>query len=122
MIKKSFLLTGALLLSTMPIFSETTENPADVHRWNTGQLGTSIERAPYRLPSVIVIYDSDNQTIEIECTSDCNASVKVYDMYENQISYADSMDSAIYVGNPHGDTLTVRIESDHWYAVSVIRL
>lgn len=113
-------LVVSILLSTLSVFSETTTTPADVHKWNNGNLGTRIERSPGMLPSIMVTYDSEDQTIMIESSVDCEVTVKVYDDKGNLLALANSLDEVITCCGYNGETITVRIESNYWYAISVI--
>ncbi|MEZ3549467.1 MAG: hypothetical protein K1W02_01850 [Muribaculaceae bacterium] len=90
--KKLLLIMGILFsLPTMPAFAGKSTDKATVHRKSNTTIGNSIERAPAQLPSIDIVYDSDNLTIDILSSNDCEASVFVYDVHGNLVDSADSI-------------------------------
>lgn len=118
--KKLMLIIG-VIISLFTMSASAGQTRAEVYRWNHESLKGSIERAPVRLPTIDIIYDSNTQSIEIISSMDCDATVFVYDNHGNVIGMSDSLDDMIYVPNTIGSVFFIRIESDNWYATAEIR-
>lgn len=111
-----------MMLSLVSLTANAGEamSRADVLRRSNTTIGNSIQRAPSQLPSIDVIYDSDNFTIEFRSSIECDAMVFVYDMDGNLIETSDSLDTVLYVSDSASSAFYIRIESDNWYATAEI--
>lgn len=71
--KKLIFILGILLslLSTMPAYAEQTR--AEVYIWNHGDIMNSRERSPIRLPTIDIVFDTTDRSIEILCSSESEA-------------------------------------------------
>lgn len=66
------------------------------------------------------MYDSNSKSIEIISSTDCDATVFIYDINGNLIDMADSLDAKLSVAGTDSLKFIVRIESDLWYATATI--
>lgn len=119
--KKLIFILGILLsLSTISAYAEQTR--AEVYIWNHGSIMNSRERAPIRLPTIYIVFDSTDRSIEIHCSAECEATVFLYDMKENLIAVADSLDTVLDVPESISSGAYLKIESELWYATATISL
>lgn len=110
------------LFPSLAIAGQKSCTRADVQKQTNHIVGNGVHRSPIKLPTIFLICDNDDKTLEIECTDDCNALVCVFDDFGNIIEVADSMNSIFQLSDSDSSIYHVRIESDYWYATATIRI
>lgn len=108
-----------IFLFAMPVKAEQTKHQVYVERSNS-TIGTKPHRSPMMLPSVEVVYDTDDNSIEIVCSYDCDAEVTVYDGEGNIVAISDIKDT-IFIPSTDNSFYSVTIEAEYWYGTAVIR-
>lgn len=100
--------------------AEKTKQQVNVERPRP-TTGTNVHRAPLALPSVVLVFDTDDRSINITCSCDCDAEVTVYDASGNIVAMSDIKDT-IYVPSSNNGSYYVIIESTYWYGTAKIEL
>ncbi len=119
--KKLMFIIGIMFsLFTVSASAGKSTDRATVHRRSNTTIGNSLQRSPAQLPSIDVIFDSDNLTIEIISSMDCEASISIYDAYGNLIDFSNSMNTILYLPETTNQVFYIRIESHNWYATATI--
>lgn len=121
--KKLMLITGMVLsLFAMQVRAEQTKHPVFVTRGNPSNptIGTKPHRSQMMLPTVELVYDTENRSIEIMCSSDCDAEVTIYDASGNVVAISDINDT-VFVPSNNNSFYSVIIEAEHWYGTAEIR-
>lgn len=108
-----------IFLFAMPGKAEQTKHRVYVERSNS-TIGTKPHRSPMMLPSVELVYDTDNNSIDIVCSHDCDAEVTVYDGDGNIVAISDINDT-IFLPSTNDSFYSVIIEAEHWYGTAEIR-
>ena len=109
-----------ILLSTLSVYAEQTS--AEVYIWNHGSIMNGRERSPISLPTIDIVSDSTERSIEILCSAEYEALVYLYDLKGNLIAVSDSMDAVFYVPESISTNVYLKIESELWYATATISL
>lgn len=121
--KKLLLIFGILIsLVAIPAEAEQTKHHVSVTPENPSNqdIGTRPHRSLMMLPTVEVVYDTENSSIEIMCSSDCDAEVTVYDAAGSIIAMSDIKDT-IFVPSNISSFFIVAIEAEYWYGTTEIR-
>lgn len=84
-------------------------------------IGTKPHRSQMMLPSVELVYDTDNNSINVMCSCECDAEVRVYDAMGNIVAISDIRDS-IFVPSSNYCSYSVIIEAESWYGTAKIGL
>ncbi len=120
---KKLLLTFGILFSlfALPTQAEQIRQDIPLTRGNPSNptIGTKLHRSPVMLPSVELVYDSDNNSFEILCSSDCDAEVTVYDSSGTIIAISDIKATISLPSSNHGH-YTITIVADYWYGTAEI--
>lgn len=107
-----------IFLFAMPVKAEQTKHQVYVERSNS-TIGTKLHRSPMMLPSLEIVYDTDNNSIDIVCSYDCDAEVKVYDAHGNIVAISDIKDT-IFLLSSNWSSYNVTIEGEFWYGTAQI--
>lgn len=119
--KKLMLIIGIMIpLFAMHAKAEQTKRQVYIERSNP-TIGTKVHRSPIMLPSVELLYDTDDNSIDIICSCDCEAEVTVYDAVGNILAVSDINDT-IFVPCTNTSSLTVMIEAELWHGTAIIEL
>ena len=117
--KKLMLIIGIMIsLFAMPVKAEQTKHKVYVERSNS-TIGTKPHRSPMMLPSVEIVYDTDNNSIDIVCSHDCDAEVTVYDGDGNIVAISDIKDT-VFMPSLNCSSYNVTIEAEFWYGTAQI--
>lgn len=117
--KKLMLIIGIIIsLFAMPVKAEQTKHKVYVERSNS-TIGTKPHRSPMMLPSVEIVYDTDNNSIDILCSHDCDAEVTVYDGDGNIVAISDIKDT-IFLPSSNWSSYNVAIEAEFWHGTARI--
>lgn len=111
-----------MMFSLLTMSAAEKQTQADVYLWNHESIRNGRERAPARLPTIDLVYNSDCQSIQIISSMDCDATVFAYDMYGNLIDSADSLDTTLYVSDAYTSQIFISIESTYWYGTAILYL
>lgn len=119
--KKILLIIGIVFsLFAMPANAEKTKQEVEVnHTRNT--TGNKFNRVPLALPSVELVFDTDDRSINITCSCDCDAEVTVYDATGNIVAMSDIKDTIFVPSSNHGPYYVI-IEAEYWYGTATIKL
>lgn len=117
--KKILLIIGIMFsLFAMHANAEQTKRQVYVERSNY-TIGTKVHRAPMVLPTVELVYDTDNNSINVICSCECDAEVTVYDTAGNIVAISDIGDT-IFVQSSNDCSYNVIIEAESWYGTAKI--
>ena len=105
-------------LFAFTIKAEKTNHQVYVSRTNP-TIGTKVHRAPSMLPSVELVYNTENNSIDIVCSCDCDAEVTVYDATGNIVAVSDIKDT-IFLPFMNTSSFNVVIEAEVWYGTDEI--
>lgn len=111
-----------IFFSIVPINAGKTANKMDVHPAHGVAASKLQSRVPIFLPVIELIYDSDQKSIEINCSADCEATISVYDSLGNIIVFSESIDTILYLPEIDNSTLYIEIESNYWYATTTLEI
>lgn len=121
---KKFLLILGILVSLVatPAKAEQTKHHVYLTRGNPSNptIGTKPHRSLMMLPNVELVYDTENNSIEIMCSYDCDAEVTVYDASGNVIAISDINDT-IFIPSSSHSSYTVTIVAEYWHGTAEIR-
>lgn len=84
-------------------------------------VGTNLHRSQIMLPSVELVHDTDNNSINIMCSFECEAEVTVFDTTGNIVATSDINDT-IFVPSSNNVSYSVIIEAESWYGTAIIAL
>lgn len=119
--KKCIFLVGIVIsLISMSVYADKTTTRADVHHWGQSSIKGGLERSPVHMPSINVIYESDDNTLQIVSSVDCDATVCVYDVCGNTVDTAYSLNTLLFLPETGDSMFHIRIESANWYATADI--
>lgn len=124
--KKLMLIIGIIIsLFAMQANAEQTRQQVSVMRTNPDYPSNSIiaskpHRSQTMLPTVELVYDTDNNSIDIMCSYDCEAEVTVFDAAGNIVAISDIKD-AIFIPYTNNSFFYVTIEAVYWYGTAEIR-
>lgn len=119
--KKILLIIGIVFsLFAMPANAEKTKQQVNVERANHSN-STNVNRVPVALPSIGLVFDTDDRSINITCSCDCDAEVTVYDASGNIVAMSDIKDT-IFVPSYSNGPYYVMIEAEYWYGTAIIKL
>lgn len=107
-------------LFAMHAKAEQTKRQVYIERTNP-TIGTKLHRSPIMLPTVEIVYDTDNNSIDVICSCDCEAEVTIYDAIGNIVAMSDIND-IIFVPCTNTSFLTVKIEAESWHGTATIEL
>lgn len=125
--KKFLLIIGIMIpFFAMHVNAEQTTHQVDVVYTNPDvgsnpAIGTNPHRSQIMLPSVELVYDTDNNAIDIECSCECDAEVTVFDATGNIVAISDINDT-IFVPSSNNCSYSVIIEAEYWYGTAIIAL
>ena len=125
--KKILLIIGIMIpLFVMHVKAEQTTHQVYVMRTNPDvgpnpTIGTRPHRSQMILPSVELVYDTDNNSINVMCSCECDAEVTVYDAAGNIVAVSDIRDT-IFVPSSSYCSYNVIIEAESWYGTAKIGL
>lgn len=71
------------------------------------------------LPSLELVYDTDNNSIDVMCSCECDAEVTVYDAAGNIVAMSDIKDTHFMPSSSYGP-YSVIIEAESWYGTAKI--
>lgn len=119
---KRLMLIIGILISLFPITIEAEQVRPHVYvRRSNPSIGMKPHRSPACLPEVVIVYDTDNHSLNISCSGEYDAIVKVYD--ENrELIVMSNIDDIIYMPSVESGILDIEIESDKWSAYANIVL
>lgn len=119
--KKILLIIGIMFsLSAMHANAEQTKRQVYVERSNY-TIGTKVHRAPMVLPTVELVYDTDNNSINVICSCECDAEVTIYDADGNIVAISDIKETVFVPSLSYGSYYVV-IEAAYWYGTATIEL
>lgn len=119
--KKLLLIIGIVFsLFAFQANAEKTKQEVNVDRTNHPN-STNVNRVPAALPSVGLVFDTDDRSINITCSCDCDAEVTVYDATGNIVAMSDITDTIFVPSSNHGPYYVV-IEAEYWYGTATIKL
>ncbi|MCM1142222.1 MAG: hypothetical protein NC453_26935 [Muribaculum sp.] len=120
--KLMFIIGIWLSLFALQAKAEQTKHQVYVTRGNPSNptIGTKPHRSIVMLPSIELVYDTDNNTIDIVCSCDCDAEVRVLDAAGNIVVISDINDT-IFIPSTNNSFYSVIIEAEHWYGTAEIR-
>lgn len=84
-------------------------------------IGTKPHRSPIILPSVELVYDIDNNSIDVICSCDCDAEATVYDKSGNIVAISNIKDT-IFMPYTNNASYSVTIEAELWYGTAKIEI
>lgn len=119
--KKLLLIIGIVFsLFAMNANAEKTKQEVNVDRTRPAG-NTNVNRVPIALPSVGLVFDTDDRSINVTCSCDCDAEVTVYDAAGNIVAMSDIKDT-IFVPSSNNGPYYVVIEAEYWYGTATIKL
>lgn len=119
--KKFLLIVGMMFsLFAMHANAEQTKRQVYVERSNN-TIGTKVHRAPMVLPSVELVFDTDDKSIDIICSCDCDAEVTIYDADGNIVAISDIKETIFVPSLSYGSYYVV-IEAAYWHGTATFEL
>ncbi|WP_305141276.1 hypothetical protein [uncultured Muribaculum sp.] len=124
--KRLMLIIGVIIsLFAMHANAEQTRQQVSVMRNNPDYpsnsiIGSKPHRSQTMLPTVELVYDTDNNSIDIMCSYDCDAEVTVFDAVGNIVAISDIKDT-IFIPYTSNSFYIVTIEAAYWYGTAEIR-
>jgi hypothetical protein len=119
--KKIMLILG-MMLSLFAVQANAEQTKHEVYVMQTNHsIGTKLHRSPMMLPTVELVYDTENNTIDIACSYNCDAEVTVSDASGNIIAVSDINDT-IFLPSSNLSFYSVTIEAEYWYGFAEISL
>ena len=117
--KKFLLIIGIMIpFFAMHVKAEQTKHQVYVERSNYA-IGSKVHRAPMVLPTVELVYDTDNNSINVICSCECDAEVTVYDAAGNIVAMSDIKDTLFMPSSSYGP-YSVILEAESWYGTAKI--
>lgn len=121
--KKLMLIIG-IIISLFAMHANAEQTRQQVSLIPTTDINPTIGSKPHRslvmLPSVELVYDTDNNSIDIVCSYDCDAEVTVFDAAGNIVAISDIKDT-IFIPYTNDSLFNVTIEATYWYGTAEIR-
>ena len=105
-------------LFAINVMAEQTKHQVYVSRTNPS-IGTKLHRSTTILPSIELVYDTENNSIEFICSCDCDAEVTIYDATDNIVAISEIKDK-IFLPSMNASSFSVAIEADFWYGTAKI--
>lgn len=113
--KNLFILWFLISLSAIPIHADKVEKKGDIKYSNT-LICSKPHRKPAEKQTIEFIYDTDNRSIEVICSQDCEAITTIFDEVGNIVA-TSSVTDIITVPESINGNIKILVEANMWYCL-----